>query len=81
MDGDQSPSLDPAKKGRATELFIHLQTCKEFGIDPLVYLVDEKAQWKDYPHLKILLFAFRLLIAEEEERRMKEIDNKNTSKD
>lgn len=79
MDGDQPPSLNPDKKGRVTDTFIHLQICKEFGISPLDYFVNKQAEWKDYPHLKLLCFAFRLLIAEEEDRKIKEMDSKNKS--
>jgi hypothetical protein len=73
MEEGIAPSLDPAKKGRVTELFVHLQTCKEFGISPLEYFVDKQAEWKDYPSLKILIFAFRLLVSDEETRRLKNI--------
>jgi len=76
MEGGEPPSLDPAKNGHPTELFIQLQSCKDFGVSPLEYFVDKKAEWKDYPHLKLVMFAFRLLINEEETRRMKEIKTK-----
>lgn len=79
MDGDRYPSLDPAQKGRVTELFIHLQTCKDFGVSPLEYFVSKQAEWRDYPHLKLVMFAFRLLLNEEESRRIKEME-KNTKK-
>jgi hypothetical protein len=79
MKGDEPPSLNPAKDGRVTELFVHLQTCKDFGISPLEYFVDKQAEWGDYPHLKLVMFAFRLLINEEETRRSKDME-KNTKK-
>jgi hypothetical protein len=73
MDGGEPSSLNPAKNGKVTELFVQLQTCKDFGVSPLEYFVDKQAEWKDYPHLKAIMFAFRLLLNEEEDRRMKEI--------
>ena len=72
-EGGEVPSLDPAKNCQVTELFVQLQTCKDFGISPLEYFVGKDAEWKDYPHLKLVMFTFRLLMNEEETRRMKEI--------
>jgi hypothetical protein len=76
MDGGEPPSLDPAKNGHVTELFVQLQTCKDFSVSPLEYFVGKDAKWKDYPHLKLVMFAFRLLLNEEETRRIKEIKTK-----
>lgn len=76
MEEGVSPSLDPSKNGRVTELFVQFQTCKDFGVSPLEYFVDKQSEWKDYPHLKLVMFAFRLLLNEEESRRMKELDKK-----
>ena len=76
---DEPASLNPTKNGIITELFVHLQICKEFGINPLEYFVDKNAEWKNYLHLKILLIAFRQLVAEEENRQLEEIKKKNNN--
>ncbi len=65
-------------------LFVDLQICEKFRIDPLRYLLGDNASWQSDKGraLKTVLFAFQQLNAEEEKRRLDEIDrqSKNTGK-
>ncbi len=74
MDGDKPPSLH---QGEVTRLFIELQACEKFGINPLTYLTS--IEWIEHPEIKALILAYHQLIAAEESRIHKEIKDKSSS--
>lgn len=75
MEGDKPPSLH---EGKPTLLFVELQMIEKFGISPLEYFLGKNASWQsDYGEaLKVLLFAYHQLAANEEKRIHDEMDKK-----
>lgn len=57
-------------------LFVELQTCEKFSIDPYEYVFGDKWNSPKGQALKYALVAHRLLTNEEEQRQYDEIKNK-----
>jgi hypothetical protein len=56
--------------GFATHLFVELQITEKRGIDPLKWFCGENESWQSCKgrSMKILLFAYHQIIAEEDKR-------------
>lgn len=71
------PSLFNAKS-RVTPLFIEIQMCEKFSINPMENFVGKDGDWNsdEGRALKTLLYAYCLLNNEEERRQLDDMKDK-----
>jgi hypothetical protein len=63
-------------------LFIDLQTCEKFGINPLEYFAGKNEDWLSCKgrSMKILLLAYHQIVVEEDKRIQEEMNKKTKTK-